>query len=470
MVKTSNVTILGREHIFVHYKDCSLLREALDTISLRLNSDSFNDTQDVVDELKMTVQHTYTLLGALENRKPVLHISRQKRGIFNAMGNAINWLTGNMDEEDRQNIERKLTDLEQNQGHLIRQAGGSFETNKAIIEKFNNDINTIRNNTKLLTHDIILERSLFEQLIFFQTVSLQVHTIKDHINQILSSLEFCRLGVTDHSVIDFTPMSLSEEYIIALSHVSCHLANGVITYFVHIPVQTASLPLYCVQTLPYVNHNNKYVKLNTLDKIITTNANQLSEPIECVNLEDKYYCKSIKEITDPCIDSIVNNRKLNCSIIEIRNAQPMFSFKEQCSTIVGFQTESVIVNKQPIFTPESYSLILQPGELASVGNELFSVRTMANFSETQHTEVLPLTDFQLDLETLQTIQTPTPPNFLESYAMISRDHQHFFNPIMLLILILIVWSLIYVCKYKKVPADRVMMPSFSPLIRLPQQI
>lgn len=63
---------------------------------------------------------------------------RQTRGIFNAIGRGINFITGNMDDEDAKKIGEQIRNLEENQENIAKYSNKLNYYNKRINEELNN--------------------------------------------------------------------------------------------------------------------------------------------------------------------------------------------------------------------------------------------------------------------------------------------------------------------------------------------
>ncbi|KAI8117401.1 hypothetical protein CVS40_10691 [Lucilia cuprina] len=115
------------------------------------------DIRDAIQKIKLGVSHNFEVndgwlpkslnrrINELEHSLQTLKIHtnpRKKRALINEGGRLINWLFGNMDDEDRLRIENHLQDIDLNQKNIID------NLNKRV--KINNEMQGYLQNIRLV--------------------------------------------------------------------------------------------------------------------------------------------------------------------------------------------------------------------------------------------------------------------------------------------------------------------------------
>lgn len=144
---------------------------------------------EVIDSLEHNVKHIRTHeeiltaeLTKIKSRVQTLFAYRQKRGLFNIMGNGLKWITGSMDDNDRIEIENHFKTLDENNEQIrdsinkeiiinnhynktFYKLKTAIEQDRAVILNKLNDIET--NNDLMLTKiaylDTLLKIKLLEE-------------------------------------------------------------------------------------------------------------------------------------------------------------------------------------------------------------------------------------------------------------------------------------------------------------------
>lgn len=85
-------------------------------------------------------------LSGIYYRQP----KRSRRGLFNGLGTIAKAITGNLDDNDGQQINRILGLFQNNQYNLEKQIEMQYTENNNIIQEFNNTVKNIEHNQQLV--------------------------------------------------------------------------------------------------------------------------------------------------------------------------------------------------------------------------------------------------------------------------------------------------------------------------------
>lgn len=130
-------------------------------LSLKINSKNHN---------YYLLKHLENKVENIQNKLALIKQSRQKRAIFNGLGTAIKYITGNLDQNDLNDIMTNMNKLKQNEDSLNLQNTQTLSILSKLEEKFDSNsliisenFKTINNQLKNLTTEInIQEASLLE--------------------------------------------------------------------------------------------------------------------------------------------------------------------------------------------------------------------------------------------------------------------------------------------------------------------
>jgi hypothetical protein len=470
VVKIENTTIVNNTDIFIHYVNLSSLRTVLENIDTNLKNvpDNFN-TMNYKKDVLISLKYCKNKLEILCSRKTGLtgHI-RTKRGLINGLGSAINWFTGNMDQDDKDKIEKDLMQLENNQEILVRQAGSSFKSNEYLTKKFDEDVKIIQNNTMQIKDKLKEDSDALTQIILLNQISLQITNIKDKIEQLILSIELCRMGIPHHSIlnIDFT---YSKGYVIDLSTVACHVTSKLITYFIHTPRIKESLNTYCILSTPF-EENGKLWKLDIETEIVVTRNETIFVPSDCTDLDNISYCKNMQPVHTSCINQMLNNNGNYCSKYEIFNVKPIVNFKEKCNSLTGYKTSNVIINNEQIDVPKSFSVILKPDDEIILAGEVKGTATNPVLLPVKPYKVKSLNK-KMNLQTLELASIPSEPTLMESWKSLNNENQHNVNIIFIVCITLgIGYTLYHFCiRNKQKNVTRMVIQPLQQMPLLPLQ-
>ena len=246
-VKLPSAFILDNYYTITFYIDYHHYYNALIQLENNLYRFSKLDMYKTTLNLLKLTKSQFSIINT-----PTLPHLRNKRGIINGLGKAINWLTGNMDADDKSHYDQLLQKLEENNYAIEHNIEHQAQTDIELIRTFQKDIALLNSNiNKVKTINSILSQD-----------ELQIHLLELHgtilyiYNKILSlemTIEQCSAGKLHHSVLthinfasfhNATFISNQLDILWLTSKATCALHEGTLHIFLQVPLQSKPVDYY----------------------------------------------------------------------------------------------------------------------------------------------------------------------------------------------------------------------------------
>ena len=262
---------------------------------------------------------------------------RTKRGLINGLGSIFKAISGNLDYADGERYDKLIRELQNNQINLANNIKNQNTLSVALIDKFNNTIQQIRHNEKLLETRIyqisyfIKNQTFRENIIFIKDLMNQIINMYEILNSILQDIEnsisFAQLQIMHPSIIktadlfyelkrlqsylnkDQFPVEVTLENMhlfLKLIKINSFILNNKITYILHVPItyfenfkyyHLFSIPIFFESQFKAIIPRNKFLAKNELHYAF------LSNPCDEI-LPQRFICpkEDIKEVKEdnPC--------------------------------------------------------------------------------------------------------------------------------------------------------------------------
>jgi hypothetical protein len=371
-VKIENRMYINDTLTFLHYSNISYIQAEIHNLGKSI--ENFKNKSPIAAMLDPIAQLHENLLEKLSLLFPNPASSREKRGLFNGLGNAISWVTGNMNADDKEHYEKIINELEYNERKLFEKEQSSLAISNHLVDKFNADVTRINQNNELIKAANLAETNMLDELQLISLISLNLELLEIKINTLLDSLEFCSYGKMHYSIVhksDFDIIMKSNRDNIAstnletlwkLSTVRCAVSENMITYFISIPKKASLLNTYCLLSYPVVLDHSTYT-VNVKEEVISVSQSSLVVLDQC--LQDQYvsYCRKERHIENSCITDILNNTELmNCQRTNVLNVKPFIKYDEKCNCIYGYKQSQIEINNDKINTPSTFLIHLRQGD------------------------------------------------------------------------------------------------------------
>lgn len=205
--------------------------------------------------------------------KTIIPTKRLKRGLINGIGIMSNWLFGTMDEQDRQNIEKHLQLIDQNNHVLITNYNDQIKINNQFHRTINQIKTIIENDRKIVSNQInILEDSLSKQNLYLDLL-LKIQFIKEKIYAIQDNIASIRHGIIHPNILTEEEIENYEIDFYKLQYLKLGLAQfkeSSLLLAIKIPRKIKSVQLEVI--IPVPNKENK--EIDSVNEIIFTFNNK----------------------------------------------------------------------------------------------------------------------------------------------------------------------------------------------------
>lgn len=258
--------------------------------------------------------------------------SRLKRGLINGLGSIWKSVTGNLDNEDGERIERHLDQLSKNQLNQKQILESQITLTTQAIEKFQLSITNLTTNQYILQSRILqIEQDLKdhdETYFDFINAYTQINIMAQSILQILETVEeaitFAKINVMHPSIIEpedllasllqitqhaNLPFAVVTEQILnfeTLITIKAYWKKTKLNFLLEVPIiDTLQYNLYHLYSCPTIYQNNTFQLIIPNQKYLILSDQYYSSTNELCKLIDKnYYCNNLDLIdigtNQPC--------------------------------------------------------------------------------------------------------------------------------------------------------------------------
>lgn len=352
----------------LHFYDINPI--ILEINKLQIKSNNLTKIVDSNPEYKKDMINYFKILlltqERVENKLKELipHPQRTRRGLINAVGSVFKAITGNLDASDGERYEQLIQELQNNQKNVVSNIYKQNSISLNLIKKFNNTVEKISHNEKLLDSKIhqiglIVQKATYrENSNFIKDILNQIINLYEIIDSVLQDLEnaitFSKLKILHPSIIktqdlyselvkiqetlkgNSMPLEVSlgntllYEKIITIKSFTL---NNRITFLIQIPIaypnnfnyfHLYSLPTYKENLFKAILPKNKFLLENEL------HFSYLSDECQEI-LDQQYFCYKMdiqeKDAKSPCAVQLLETKghSRTCQQIEIKISKPVFN-------------------------------------------------------------------------------------------------------------------------------------------------
>lgn len=330
---------------------------------------------------QIAVDTTKLKLKELENKLNQLKpINRRKRGLINAMGSTIKFITGNMDYEDAERINKNIDHLLTQNGLINSTLNQQLILNTNMINRFENITNHINNEQHLITQSIkhIQDQArnslnpafnTITQIQQLNRINYNIDILTQHLNNIAESIVLAKLNIIPklildntellqiHQILNTTINILSAEHLFELLELAAYYNNTNIIFNIQIPIiSNIVFSLYHIIPTPI----NKTLEIICEKYALINENNLIFYNKKCKEIENQFYCKHFRtteyNMNANCIRNIVNrNETTSCHLrdigqkTDIIHPEPNFLIlinppKQQITSVCNSVTKQYTIN------------------------------------------------------------------------------------------------------------------------------
>lgn len=284
------------------------------------------DIGDTIRKLKASISHSFKVndgwlivslnkkLNELEHSLHTLKShtrTRSRRALVNVGGRAINWLFGNMDDEDRLRIESHLENIDFNQKNIVD------NLNKQV--RVNNEMQGYLQNVRLIveqnrdwfngSYKGVVDESL--KITRYNNFVLLINEVKDKIDQVQENVVMSRYGIasrfflTSDEIDHFNIDGLKLRY---MKSSMGSMDNGFMVFVLSVP-NFVDEEYRAEIVVPVPNRDSMQLNIEITKTVTIKNVTYF------VDRENVLYKM---KIVNSCLNSILRNSYDDCHKIEMK--------------------------------------------------------------------------------------------------------------------------------------------------------
>lgn len=362
-IKLADSFIINKYHTMVHFLNFSKLAEELKQTKRELRQFKTHSSHSVIYKQLEFIENKITNIIGTNTLK------RNKRGLVNALGTAISWVTGNMDADDKDRYDRIINKLQENSYHLEHNVEHDITINKNLMKTFKQDIDILnRNNAK--ASNIFNSIDNYTHSIHLNELYSIINYITVRVTDIENSLEFCKLGILHSKILEQSDTNNVNKPLITkdletlwlTSKVSCSIQNGVIHYLISIPLLSKKLSTLYFLSVPTKHQNNIVTTITPYNLVLYDNNATYTG--NCTYIKTNYYCTNLILLHNKCINSLLLNTQTSCITTNVHSA-PFVKFIEAINMYLCFKSPVVTLRSNttyPLHIPSIALLRLSQNE------------------------------------------------------------------------------------------------------------
>lgn len=231
------------------------------------------------------------------------HHSIHKRGLVNFLGTISKWITGTMDDEDRQLINQQLESINSNNENIIHNLNEQIKINNNFNESINKLHNSILEDRKIIKEFIEKKQDQTSIKLLIFDIKLKIQEIDRLINDLQDNIIFSNLNVIHPSLLSHEEIIEYEIDVNKLKNLKVGFSKtntNKLIFLIKIPYKMININKKLIIPLSNINDckaiNNEIVRTFEINNIyyeydINKAFNQLNNLKHCVISKN---CKNIE--------------------------------------------------------------------------------------------------------------------------------------------------------------------------------
>lgn len=337
------------------------------------------DVKSIYNRINIILDHVKEICNHLNIQ------SRVKRGLINGLGSIIKLITGNLDQDDLNNIQR---DLETLRVAYNNQISITDET----LEEYNKQIKKITDVQIMLQSQFLKIASSKAQQQIALTILLQAQTLQDVAERLITAITFAEHKMYHYSIIQSHILSETIKAIpknVMISNnindieqfiqVYCKIINNIVYFVIQIPLVKPQV--YNTRKIVPIIQNFPTCTYPIMRKVILASTDlEIYEVEDCVELQELICKENILQRDDTCETVLLRKKEANtCSTVSIRcPAEDIQEISPKAIYIYLNKTTEVKVfcedNEETVWVKGSYILSGENCELSISGVKRFRTK------------------------------------------------------------------------------------------------
>lgn len=324
--KENQAKILKTHHLHLHTVDLEKFQSSFENLKHTLK---ILKTYDTTKQFHDILEARMNSLSEILNRiKP---IKRTRRGIFNPLGTFIKSITGNLDDNDLNEIRQAIDETNQKANSLIKNNERQIEINKEFENRMNEIINRMNEQqTRIIKKLSEIENEEINSREFHIRQNLHatlfnMETLENQLKDIFDAVQFSKLGILSKAILspNETIFALKEleksnipinhvDQIYEFLEIQVFHENTKIIFVIKVPIFLPGYYDYIkFESLP---HNNQIIPLDYSIAIVSNKTTFVTKQ-NCKIIEKYRICnyQDLINITeDGCIHNALRGLAATC--------------------------------------------------------------------------------------------------------------------------------------------------------------
>lgn len=328
-------------HSYQHFIHIIKLQDYIDNVNkIRKSIETLTEITNITNNTTDTFHINMKFKNLETKLNSILPKSRNKRGIINGLGSVIKIISGNMDAEDAEKINKEISKLGIKQDNLNKQYNKQITINEKMINRFKNITDHInlqqesiekylRKFKSKIDNDAVKYEHLLDFLQYVNTINFNIDILNDHLNNIMEAIILAKLNIISkqiltqqelneiHKIFDNEYIKIqSEQEMYEFLELQAYYHEQNIIFNVKIPiVSNSSYSMYHIIPLPI----NESYEIIVSPFAILNNKEIYELDKKCTWIEGIFYCQhsSLKNRIDThqCLRNIIENKPAKCKFI-----------------------------------------------------------------------------------------------------------------------------------------------------------
>ena len=391
------------------------------------------------DENKTLLKDLEKLLDKMTTLKfgHITLANRRKRGLINFIGTINKWLTGTMDDEDRQLVNQHFENIEKNDYDLSENLNNQIKINNNFNTSINTLLYTIKDDRKLIEEFIKNKNNQTNIKLITFDLRLRIQELDKIINDLQDNIIFSNLNIIH-------PSLLTHQEIIDYK-INVNILKLIKVGF----TKTTTNKLLFLIKIPFemININEKLI----MPLANTENCYELNNPsIRVFEYNNKYFefnqDKSLKQLNklNHCIinSNCENIKNCNTEINHIDDSSMIIQLANNLSLTSYFDNRIFILNGNYFIKYFNGSITLNN---ETFSNEIKEIRNKYILPNLEYKSINNTISFkELNIETQNNINEI---NLLKYHRNVMYSTTIF---VLILIMLIIIFGIILYCKFIRV--------------------
>lgn len=192
-IKLEEVEMVHNFTTIIHVVELDAVQEVIDALAYNIKQLKSDNEGVLTGELTKITLKLHTIFA-----------NRQKRGLFNAIGTGLKWITGSMNDDDRVEIEEHFKISDENNHNIIDKVNKNIIVNNHFNNTFNKLKETIEKDRRLILvqlNDLRANDNNMLSQIAYLDMLFKIKILEDSIEHIQNNIVSARLNFMSSNIL-----------------------------------------------------------------------------------------------------------------------------------------------------------------------------------------------------------------------------------------------------------------------------